>query len=105
MVAGGHGHEGRPEDALAKAVAASELIDDRAVGIGGARHAGDGLVLARVEGHPGHRVDGRDALALEELPELAVDGRDALDPGVVGDRRRAGLDGPVEVVGQRRGPC
>ena len=68
-------------------------------GRSGARDVGDGLVLARVERATGRCVDGGHALALEQRPQLAVDGGDALEPGVVGDRRRPGLDGPIEVVG------
>ena len=57
-------------------------------------------MLARVERPSGRRVDGGHALALEQEAQLAIDGGDALEPGVVGDRRRARLDGAVEVVGE-----
>ena len=64
-------------------------------------HAHDRLVLARVERladapRPGH------ALALEEAAQLAVDGGDAVGPRVVLEVGGSGLDGAVEVVGERQ---
>src|SRR5262245_19265995 len=97
----GDGDEGRPDDAVAEPVAASDLLDDLAVLAAGARHRRDRLVLAGVERPTRRGVDLADALALEQRPQLAVDRGHALDPRVVGDRRRPGLDRPVEVVGQR----
>ena len=99
---GGTGHEGRAEDAVAQSVAAPDLLDDLALG----RPVPGTLAIASCSrgsnGVPGSASIGGHALALEEQAQLAVDGGDALEPGVVGDRRRAGLDGPVEVVGEAR---
>src|SRR4051794_5066065 len=64
------------QDAVPEPVAPADLVDDLAFGVPAARDADDGLMIARVEGHAGRRLDRRHALALEKEPELAVDRRD-----------------------------
>src|SRR5512142_2301794 len=92
LVARGGGDHRGPDHPVAEPVAAPQLLDDLAVAAIPRRDVGDRLVLAGIEGQPRRRLDRSDALALEQLPELAVDGGDALDPRVVGDRVRAGVD-------------
>src|SRR4029079_10615866 len=98
----GHGHEGRPHDAVAEAVPAADLLHDVAVVAASARHRRDRLVLARVERAARRGVDLADALALEQCPELPIDRGHALDPGIAGQLGWLGLDRPVEVVGEHQ---
>src|SRR4029079_13931345 len=86
---------------MAEPVAAPDLLDDLAVPVGRARNGRDRLVLAGVEWRSGRGVDLADAFPLEQRTQLAVDGGDALDPGLVGDLGRPGVDREVEVVGER----
>src|SRR4051812_5721002 len=51
------GHEGRPDDPIAEAVAAPDLLHDLAVAPAAARDVDDGLVLARIEGRAGQGGD------------------------------------------------
>ena len=90
---------GRPQDSVAEAVAAAQLVDDLALGPAGAGHVGDRIVLAGIEPAARCRVDRTDALALEQDSQLAVDRGDALGPRVVGELGGPGVDRPVEVVG------
>src|SRR6476646_6212521 len=78
-----HGHEGRPDHAVAEAIAAPDLLDDLALGPVRARDVRDGFVLARIERSAGRRIDTRHAFALEQQAELAIDGSDALEPGIL----------------------
>src|SRR5215212_2062018 len=94
----GHGHEGRPQDAVAELVAAPDDLDDLALGPSRARDVHDGLVLAGIEWRPRLRGDRLDALTLEERAQLPVDRGDTLDPAVGGELRRPVVDGKVEVV-------
>jgi hypothetical protein len=58
-------------------------------------------VLGRVERRAGRHGDRAHALALEEQAQLPVDRRDPVGPRIGRVGRRAGLDRPVEVVGER----
>src|SRR6185436_5529256 len=100
-VTSGDGHKGRPQDAIAESIPAADLFDDLALGPTGAGHVGDSVMLAWVERHPGLRRDRAHALAFEQGTKLAVDGGHALEPRLLGDRLGPGVDGAIEVVGDR----
>ena len=96
----GDGHEGRPQDSVAEAVAAAELVDDLALGPARCRARWRSASCSRGSNWlTGRRVDLADALALEQGSQLAVDRGDALGPRVVGELGGPGVDRPVEVVG------
>jgi hypothetical protein len=59
-------------------------------------------VLAWIERRARLSADRAHPFALEESSELSVDRGDTLEPGVLGDGLRAGVDGPVEVVRDRQ---
>ena len=93
------GHEGRSQDAVAEPVAAPDLLDDLALGPpvpGTLTMASCSRGSNARPGAASMRLTPSDS---RSVAQLAVDGRDALEPRVVGDGRRPGLDGPVEVVG------
>ena len=96
----GDGDERRPDDAVAEAVAAPDLVDDLALGPAGARDADDRLVLARIErpcpATPRSGVTPSLSRSWRSLRSMAAMPSAQPSPSSVG---RAGVDRAVEVVG------